>query len=216
MTKAKFGDVWRRVFTALETLGPTGSKSVKVVEEFSGRLTYEAFSRVLDNRLPAVLLASSGEDPQGESLDTLVGDTRSMQRVRLIVYVAAESVRGTGRAIHGAGGDKGVADLVDDVCEAVNGVYVPGLSGTRRVHYAGFVPTPLTDAPGPLFVYAMRFWADRQVVAADLPDDAFSPPNSPPATPVVRVDVDVNGEPSTPTDSAARPLARGRADNLDD
>lgn len=202
------------VFAAVEELGPDGDKSLRAVVEFGGELTPETLSQALSNRLPAALVALAGEDiSERASRVTTTGEMQTVLRTSLVVYVAAEAVRGARRVRRPTpeATPKGVLHLVSRVIAATNGLFVEGLWGTARVHCMGCRPQLFRPGPtGSLVVYAVRLQADRIAEQRPLERDTYGE-----TVPFVRADAEVNPIDADPTDDdAALPLAWAHADEL--
>ena len=172
MSDATIADVYGAVFDAVETLGPSpGTGSFKTVLEFAGEVTQEQVEQVTHRKYPAALIAYAAEDSTNASLDTLTGEMETVVRAQLVVYVASLALRGTKRAQNNEPtGVKGLFTLTSEVVGAVNGLRVEGLYGTKRVHYSGMRPALLRT--GALYVYALRFEANRCAEQATIPDDS--------------------------------------------
>lgn len=188
MSDATLDDVFDAVFDAVAALGPEGLKSFKAVQEFGGELTAETISQAVSNRLPAALIALAGEDPNGPITQTTTGEFEQIVRASLVIYVVTEAVRGARRARKPAAdspappaGPKGIHRLASEVIAVTNGLYVPGLWGTGRVHYAGYRSSLFRPGnTGALVVYAVRLQTDRPAEqVGDLPSDAYSAPAVP-------------------------------------
>jgi hypothetical protein len=162
MSDATLGDVYGAVFDAVEALGPapSGSGSFALVKEFAGEITQELIEQVVVRKYPAALVALASEDSASASVDTTTGEMQTVARIQFVVYLAGLSLRGVRRSQETeAAGTKGLFALASEVIGALNGLIVDGLWGTGRVHYAGLRPQLLK--PGALYVYALRFVADR-------------------------------------------------------
>lgn len=204
-TPATIAAVYDGVYTALAALGPSsagGSGSLACVTDFAGEVTQELIEQATLRRYPAALLALAAEDPSSATVETTTGEMETITRTQLVIYLAALALRGDRQAERGGtNGPKGLFTIASEVLSAVNGLVIDGLWGTGRVHYAGARPTLIKR--GAVYVYALRFQADRITEQRDLAD----PTNT---VPLNEIDANVNIYEASAADTAAKPLARGR------